>query len=569
MLVRVALGVIAASAVFASQVLASAQIDAESANAEPIVASAALDDQTVSETHKTEERALADLAAGMTAFVLSSTQSRTDIAFTLPPTADATEAWLRLAARPASDTTNGRIHVSLNGGEAITIRPEPRALEARFALFSDDIRAGENTLSITYSSDSAAAGWIVDARRSQLRLSLDSQGPIDGLAGLEEALAADFAAPRRIALVSDVSRERVTLESLVVQGIALRAGAVPLFTADADNADLVIRIAENSRLTADDRTSLKNGDRSQGPELAFTAGTQPRLVITGRNIDETTAAARLFAARSLAGYERSFLASDALSARRLGQRLIRDSRQEIEDADLRTFASSGMPFSADQGSRTAVQFSTSTEADRFGALSVVARAALISGEAWLFAWYGDANQQAPADHNLLVIGPGSTNVAALDRNAPAEMRAAMRAAERSQGQRGLMRLAAAAYAADSENPTRATDGTDIGVASLFRDQDVNGRWIGTLTATEAAGFEAAGRSLARSDLWGALEGRAAVWSARGVTPMDYSVNAPSLVSRVREFLLDHLRDAAFLLFGCALLLLARGILGRRRRVHAT
>jgi hypothetical protein len=561
MLVRVASAAIAACVVFAGQVLALGNAVSD--------IDAALD-QTITEEYKTEERALADLATGMNAFVLSSSQNRTDISFTLPPTADATEAWLRLAARPASDHTSGRIHVSVNGGDAITIRPEARNIEARFALYSDDIQPGENTLSIMYSSDSAAAGWIVDARRSQLRLTLDDTGYIAGLAGLEAALAADFSAPRRIALISDVSRERVTLESLVVQGVALRAGAVPLFSADADSADLVIRIAENGRLSGTDRESLKNGDRSQGPEISFISGAVPRLVITGRNIDETSAAARLFAARSLAGFEQSFLAADAIAAERLGQRLIRDSGQVVQHADLRTFATSGMPFSADQGSRTAVQFASLSEADRFGALSVMARAALISGEAWLFAWYGDIHQQAPADHNLLVIGPGSTEVSDVERNAPAEMRAALRAAERSQGQRGLMRLAAAAYAADGDETVIDSDGADIGVAAVFQDQNVEGRWIGTLTATQNGGFEGAGRSLARSDLWRALEGRAAVWSARGVTALDYRINSPTLVDRGREFLADHLRDAAFILFGAALLLLARGLLGRRRRrVHAT
>lgn len=561
MLVRVASAAIAMWAVFASHGLATGAVESE--------VDLALD-QIVSNEFKTEERALADLADGMNAFVLSPSQNRTDISFTLPPAVDASQAWLRLAARPASDTTSGRIHVSLNGGDPITIRPEARAMEARFALFSADVRPGENTLTISYSTETASAGWIVDARRSQLRLTLEGDEPISSLEALESALAADFAAPRRIALDTDASRERATLESLVAQGVALRAGAVPLFTADTEHADLVIRIAENGRLSEADRALLNNAERSAGPEIAFTGGTQPRLVITGRNIDEASAAARLFAARSFAGYEQNFLAADAIAAAHLGQRQVRDARELARDADLRTFANSGLPFSADQGARTAVQFAGGTEADRFGALSVLARASLASGEAWLFAWYGDADQLAPVDHNLLVIGPASTDIDAVDRSAPAELRAAMRAAQRSQGQRGLMRLAAAAYAAEAEEePVSGTP--DIGVASLFRDTAHADRWIGTLTATNSGAFDGAGRSLARSELWMALEGRAAVWSARGVTPLDYSVNAPTLLDRAEEFAIDHLRDAAFLMFGIALLLLARSMLGRRRRrrVHAS
>ncbi len=524
----------------------------------------------------TEERTLADLETGMDAFVLSPAQRLQTIQFTLPPNADTIEAWLRLAARPASETTNGRIHVSINGGEAITLRPQPQPMEARFALYSADFRPGENTLSIEFSSEGATAGWIVDARRSQLRLSLVETAQLGSLGALERTLGADFAAPRRIALISEDNRQRATVESLAAQGIALRAGGVPLFTGDAANADLVIRIAQSDALAEADRLALRNGQQAQGPEIAFVSGQTPRLIITGRNSDETTAAARLLAARSFEGYDANFIAADAISANRLGTRQARDAHRLAENADLRTFASSGLPFSADQGARTAVQLIGATESDRFGALSLLARSALVGGEAWLYAWYGDGSTEAPLDHNLLVIGPNSTNHDVVDRSAPAELRAAFRAAERSQGQRGLMRLAAAAYAAPAQSETAAEDDAPadiaqdgVGVASLFMDSQRNSRWIGTFSAPDMASFEAAGRSLARSDLWSAMNGRAAVWSARGVTPIDFSVEAPSLTDRVQEFAIDHTRDAALILFGLAFLMLMRGMWHRRRRVNAS
>jgi hypothetical protein len=532
---------------------------------------------TAQDTHidtdriNTEERALADLDGSGDAFVLSNTQPTTHIRFTLPPHVVTSEAWLRLAARPASDTTAGRIQVSVNGGEAIVIRPQPRAMEARFALFSADVRPGENVLEISYTNESAATGWIVDARRSQLRLTLEPVRPVESLGELEHTLGASFAAPRRIALVTDAGRERITLEALVAQGLALRAGEVPLFTAAEDNADLIVRIAEAGRLDDGDRAALRQG-QSQGPEIAFRNDGTPRLIVTGRNLDEATAAARLMAARAFEGYGSTFLAADAITARRLGERQVRDARQLSENASLRTFAASGLPFSADQGARTAVQFSTRYDADRHGALSVMARAALIGGQAWLYAWYGDTSETAPADHNLLIIGPNSTDVADVDRNAPDELRAALRAAERSRGQRGLMRLAAAAYADAGEHAAWDSDADaadiGVGVASLFRDRQQAGRWIGTLTAPDVASFENAGRSLARSDLWQALEGRAAVWSSRGVTPLDFSVAAPTLSDRAREFAIDHTRDAALVLFGAALLMLVRGLARRRRAVRA-
>lgn len=517
----------------------------------------------------TEERALADMHNGTEAFVLSTTRTRTEIRFELPPHTVVSEASLRLAARPQSDATGGLIHVSMNGGEAITIRPQAREMEARFALFSADVRPGENVLEIRYTNEYAAPGWIVDAQRSRLRLTLENQQAIATLDQLERALGADFAAPRRIALSTENTSDRAMLESLVAQGVALRAGRVPLFTSDTERADLVIRIASNHALSGEDRAALRNPDRSQGPEIALLPANPPRLVVTGRNGEEAAAAARLMAARSFNGHGATFQAADAITAARLGRRAVRDAGDVSANANLRTFATSGLPFSADQGARTAVQFSTAGDADRHGALSVLARAALISGEAWLYAWYGDSSAPAPRNHHLLIVGAGSIAIADVERNAPAELRAALRAAERSRGQRGLMRLAAAAYADETVSGDDAsTDFTGVGVASVFRDRSQPGRWIGTLTAPDMASFETAGRSLARSNLWTALDGRAAVWSARGVTALDYAVVAPGLFDRAREFAVDHTRDAAFVLFGAALLMLVRGFSRRRRRVRA-
>ena len=156
MLVRVASVVAALCAALPALVLADSTSDSE--------ASHAIDQANQANTH-IEARTLADLADGMSAFVLSPSQTRQDIEFALPPNSDTHEAWLRLAARPASETTTGRIHVTVNGGEAITIRPQARAMEARFALFSADFRPGLNTLTISYSTDTASAGWIVDTSR--------------------------------------------------------------------------------------------------------------------------------------------------------------------------------------------------------------------------------------------------------------------------------------------------------------------------------------------------------------------------------------------------------------------
>ncbi|MGK0266709.1 MAG: hypothetical protein ACI82N_000958, partial [Maricaulis sp.] len=104
MFVRVALVAMALCASVTGQILAQGNQDDPSANTL---------DQIATEGTRIEERTLADLETGMDAFVLSSSQPRTRIRFYLPPNTYAGEAWLRLAARPASDNSSGRIQVSI------------------------------------------------------------------------------------------------------------------------------------------------------------------------------------------------------------------------------------------------------------------------------------------------------------------------------------------------------------------------------------------------------------------------------------------------------------------------
>ena len=508
-----------------------------------------------------EERALSDLGDGSGAFVISPSEERVEIDFQLPPHVMATEAWLTLVARPAGPTANGLISVSLNNGEPVNLRPQAQDMRAGFSLYSSDVRAGRNVLTISYAAQAASAGWLIDARQSNLRLELDQAQPLASLDELETALGADFAAPRRVALMAENNNDRAMLEGLTAQGLALRAGRVPNFSGEAANADLVVRVAERAALEDAERAALDRLGAGSGPAIALLPGARPHILITGRSADEAAAASRIFAARSLRGVGSTFLATDAMEAQRLGQAVLTRDTRVAENADLRTFATSALPFSAGQGSRTAVQIAAGNEADRMGALSVLARAALTSGEAWIYAWYGEADVSAPIDHHLLIIGPRAVYADEVQRSSTPEWRTAWRQAERSQGRRGFMRFAAAAYADGSPA------GPGLGVAGLFRDSRSPDRWIATLGAPADASFADAGRSLARSELWGALEGRAAIWSDRGVTAYDYSVTGVPFWKGYVEFAVDNARIAALLLFMLSAVILGRALMRRRRRVN--
>jgi hypothetical protein len=148
---------------------------------------------------------------------------------------------------------------------------------------------------------------------------------------------------------------------------------------------------------------------------------------------------------------------------------------------------------------------------RAASLAVVARAALASGSAWLYAWYGDDMADAPLNHDLLVLGPQSGLDPRLMAAAPPEVRAAANAAaNRAPRQRRF--YGSTAYAADANERTAQI----TGVAALFDYGD--GRRVALITAPDGADYARAAKRLARSDLWSSLQGRASLWDSAAVTP---------------------------------------------------
>jgi hypothetical protein len=123
---------------------------------------------------------------------------------------------------------------------------------------------------------------------------------------------------------------------------------------------------------------------------------------------------------------------------------------------------------------------------------VIARAALASGSAWLYAWYGDDIEAAPANHDMMVLGPQSALDPRLMAAAPAEVRAATSAAANRTPRR---HLGSTAFASDdTQRNARIT-----GVAALFEQAD--GRRGGAVHRAGGADFARAAKRLARSELW--------------------------------------------------------------------
>jgi hypothetical protein len=308
------------------------------------------------------------------------------IPFTIATGANPEAVELVLNAAPLSNRSNGRIEAFVNRARAVVLQPRAEDFEARFSLYSDDLRAGENELVLRLVGD-VTTGWTIDADRSRLRVSAAPVDGYDGLGAIEGALRADFAAPRRVHIdAAAAGDDEIAVAALVAQGLALRMNEAPILVQDPSVAELIIRAEAQTGAGA--------------PAIDMVGPSQIRLIAGQRGT--LIAAARLFAARSMEDHSQRFDMASALNAPRLfGTRLDHTASNRLED-----LAELGAPFGSDQGGRAAVVIAPSERADdHSAALAVVARAALASGSAWLYAWYGDDVADAPANHDLMVLGP--------------------------------------------------------------------------------------------------------------------------------------------------------------------
>ncbi|MEQ8405128.1 MAG: hypothetical protein RKE49_08515 [Oceanicaulis sp.] len=461
------------------------------------------------------------------------------IPFSIAPNARPDSIELLLSARPDGEHASGRIEAFVNRSRAVELQPRSEPFEARFALFSDDLRAGENVLVLRLTGE-PRDGWRIDAAGSRLRVAAAPAGGYAALDEIESALGADFAAPRRVHIeASAAGEDDLAVSALIAQGLALRMGEAPILVRDPSVAELTI--------------SAEVRPGAAAPAIDLTGPSELRLSAGGAG--SLIAAARLFAARSMEAHAVRFDMTSALSARRLDRPREAARRQGA----LEALAEGGAPFGADQGGRAAVVIAAGDPEARAASLAVVARAALASGSAWLYAWYGEDVADAPLNHDLLVLGPQDQLDPRLMASAPAEVRAAANAAA-NRAPRERRFYGSTAYA---DADTRSLDIT--GVAALFDYGD--GRRIALITAPEGADYPRAAKRLARSGLWDGLEGRAVLWDAAQVTPFGpsqaprFSAEWASRMVRAND---EWLALGAFSL-AVFLLLIGRGVNRSARR----
>lgn len=493
-----------------------------------------------------ELRTLFDLDPTTNSRLIEAGSNTPLLRFDIAPNAVPASARLALAARGAAQG-EGQLDLIVNGRNAgqLTVSATDNTV---FEIAGDFLRPGRNTISL--STPENDGDWLIDGRRSRIRIQFSDLGRPVTLGDVELALAADFGGLRRIAI--EDTRGPRAVEILSAQAIALRAGRVPLFTHERASADLVV-VFESGPDAA-----------LHGPEVSLSNVDGLQIHIRGRNATETEAAARLFAARAFTGLGERFTIAEALAAPRLSRPAV--TRSASDGTGLSRFVRESMPFGADRGARTAVVLDEFEGDTRLAAFSILSRAALTTGEAWIYAAYREDSRAVQDEQHLVVIGPDITEDRTFMNRVPDEMRAALRAADRAVGRRSGFRLAASAYA-DGETSDAAV-GDPSGVAAVFEDPSHTGRWIAAFTAPDNTSFADAAATLARSDLWLSLQGRAAFWTAAGITPFDFTpAPEPTLGERAGNFEF-YPREFAMAFFSLALLFVMRGMWLRRRRVHA-
>ncbi len=212
-----------------------------------------------------------------------------DLSFDLPPGSFMSSLTLYAAPGRVAPATDSALVISVNDYAGIVLTPRPQDFMARMDLPAGQLRAGRNTVAISFEGPPARqcpwredGGWVIDLRRSRLDLAGGTQ--VADFAGLETWLAADLGGPGSVQINGDIltPAARAAFGALIVQGVSLRARHVPHL---AKRGDFLV--------------SAQKNPRAVGPSLKILPGPVPQLVLLGRDETQIVAAARLFAARIL------------------------------------------------------------------------------------------------------------------------------------------------------------------------------------------------------------------------------------------------------------------------------
>ena len=208
----------------------------------------------------------------------------------IPPGASA--AMLTLVADPGKTlpAKGSMMVVSVNDNPGVMVNPRPEAFNARIDLPAAHIQAGINHIRIAFEGANESlcpaksdGGWQLDLARSRFDLSISPN--IASFDALEGWLSAGAWALDRVSISQEGldASHYGAFGALITQGLAVRAGRVPLLVSPERIAGVDFKARMDAMLA--------------GPGIALRPGTRPVVEFQGRNADEVVAMARLFAGR--------------------------------------------------------------------------------------------------------------------------------------------------------------------------------------------------------------------------------------------------------------------------------
>lgn len=224
---------------------------------------------------------------------------------------------LMVAGTPDKNTDKHLpVFVTLNKSKIIPLNPYGQAFDARLQLSPRDLRLRRNE--ITFSIPKPAGyeclaphhgGWDLNLDESFLVVKARRRLRDYQISDIKTILAHPDFAPRSVSIVA-TGPNRVALESLTAQAVALKTPELPDFKAPEQPADLKVIVATRQTLKRAQFSALVTDDDillGNGPKVVLHSGAEARLIITADTETDLEQIVKAFGTYDLPAARRKFV----------------------------------------------------------------------------------------------------------------------------------------------------------------------------------------------------------------------------------------------------------------------
>ena len=239
-----------------------------------------------------------------------------DIAFEIPTSdwIDNIELFLSVFAENRPNVS-APIYVQFNTAEPVPIYPRGQSFEARLNLDKSRVKSHRNTIRISFGApdgcvDQMDGTWSIDLKDSMVVVKASTPSSPYYLRDVKQILESPLTTPKSVAIKA-IGSERIKLESLAAQGIALNMPSLPRFSLATGSSDLELYIGTRQDL----KSILKDTKiaKTEGPVIGVTRNAPLRLVLTGDNSKQVMKLVQAFATSELPPSRRSYAHSGEYS----------------------------------------------------------------------------------------------------------------------------------------------------------------------------------------------------------------------------------------------------------------